>query len=253
MHIYVYKITNLINDKEYIGVHATDNLDDGYLGSGRAIVAAIHKHGKQAFTKEILRYFDSIEEAYRNERELVTEEYVKSDSTYNMTAGGKIPPSRAGSTVKPSTIEKLKAWQATDEAKVIARSSGMNGWQRKGHWTADEISRRTATRKANDSYSRDMSACHTTDAIARRTETRRIKGVKYNTLNCNSAESRFKREKTKVLKKITGIVEHYGMEFDLDLLKQARRERVSYLSDKTLARYITDDDISRLTYPHETT
>jgi hypothetical protein len=37
----VYKITNLLNNKYYIGVHSTDDLNDGYLGSGRQIKEAI--------------------------------------------------------------------------------------------------------------------------------------------------------------------------------------------------------------------
>lgn len=108
MYIYVYKTTNIINGKEYIGVHTTNNIDDAYFGSGKNIKAAIRKYGKQCFIKEILRHFTSIEEAYHYERQLVTEEYVKSDSTYNMTLGGKIPPSRKGIPHSPETIKKLR-------------------------------------------------------------------------------------------------------------------------------------------------
>ena len=35
--IFIYKTTDLINDKIYIGVHGTNKLNDGYIGSGNSL------------------------------------------------------------------------------------------------------------------------------------------------------------------------------------------------------------------------
>jgi hypothetical protein len=88
MYYYLYKITNLLNNKFYIGIHSTENLEDGYFGSGRALKQAISKHGKHNFKKEILEYFNSYEEVSAREKEIVNEEFVKSQKTYNLNIGG---------------------------------------------------------------------------------------------------------------------------------------------------------------------
>ena len=55
----VYKITNTINNRYYIGVHKTTNPNDSYYGSGLVIKEAIKKYGKENFIKEILFTFEN--------------------------------------------------------------------------------------------------------------------------------------------------------------------------------------------------
>ena len=43
MFHYVYEITNNINGRKYIGKHSTNDMNDGYMGSGIAIKQAIKK------------------------------------------------------------------------------------------------------------------------------------------------------------------------------------------------------------------
>jgi group I intron endonuclease len=84
----IYKTTNLINNKIYIGSHRTSNIKDNYLGSGTLLKQAIKKYGKENFIKEILYIFDNADEMVQMERDLVNEEFVNQRNTYNMEIGG---------------------------------------------------------------------------------------------------------------------------------------------------------------------
>lgn len=87
-HFYLYRITNKVNGKIYVGVHKTRNLDDGYMGSGKVIQAAIAKHGLENFQKEILETFENAAQMFEREKEVVTEEFLARDDTYNLRRGG---------------------------------------------------------------------------------------------------------------------------------------------------------------------
>jgi hypothetical protein len=85
---YVYKITNRLNGMEYIGVHSTDNLNDGYFGSGKYLQQAIKEIGRDSFLKEIITIFDTREEAFQLEEQIVNKEYLKTGENYNLCCGG---------------------------------------------------------------------------------------------------------------------------------------------------------------------
>lgn len=85
---YFYKITNLINGHFYYGVHNTDDLDDGYMGSGSRLGIAYKKYGVENFKKEILVLFDTSEEAFEYESEIVNEQLISDPKCYNIVSGG---------------------------------------------------------------------------------------------------------------------------------------------------------------------
>lgn len=112
----VYKTTNKENGKFYIGVHKTKNPNDYYLGSGVGIKRAIEKYGRESFHKEVLFIFESEEEAYQKEKEIVTEEFVKNKGNYNGTLGGvggfsHIPPRFGDDSPmrNPEIVERARA------------------------------------------------------------------------------------------------------------------------------------------------
>lgn len=85
---YIYLTTNKINGKQYIGQHKGEP-DDSYLGSGLGIMRAIKKYGKENFSKTVLCYCDTREEADQQERYYIElYDAVNSSKFYNAMEGG---------------------------------------------------------------------------------------------------------------------------------------------------------------------
>ena len=105
----IYKITNLVNDKIYIGAHATTNVEDDYLGSGVRISQAIEKYGRDSFKKDIIAIFDTPEEMWNAEFEIVNDEFLKKENVYNIHRGG------------------VGGWQIYNENSEIQRSRCRRG------------------------------------------------------------------------------------------------------------------------------
>ena len=84
----IYKITNIKNDKIYIGAHKTNDLNDGYMGSGKNIKRAIKQYGLDNFKKEYIFIFDNEREMFNMESKLVNEDFIKNKNNYNIVLGG---------------------------------------------------------------------------------------------------------------------------------------------------------------------
>ena len=103
----IYKVTNKLNGKIYIGKHQTKDPNDEYYGSGKFITAAIKKHSKENFTKEVLFVFETEYEMNAKEKELITEEFVSRKDTYNAGVGGEGGPHFKGKTHSPESRKKM--------------------------------------------------------------------------------------------------------------------------------------------------
>ena len=84
---HIYKITNLINNRFYYGVHCGSDTEN-YWGSGKLIGLAIEKYGLENFKKEILLIFDTMEEALEYEAIIVNEKMLNNPLCYNLRKGG---------------------------------------------------------------------------------------------------------------------------------------------------------------------
>lgn len=88
MYYIIYETKNIINEKIYVGFHTTNNLDDGYIGSGKILFKAIEKYGKKNFKRAILFFFNDFDEMTDKEAEIVNEEFIARKDTYNIKIGG---------------------------------------------------------------------------------------------------------------------------------------------------------------------
>lgn len=86
----IYRITNKINGKTYIGQHIVESIlkEDDYMGSGLLIKKAINKYGIENFEKTYITIAISQLEANVLEQFYIDEERAKGKAEYNIANGG---------------------------------------------------------------------------------------------------------------------------------------------------------------------
>lgn len=145
---YVYKITNTVNNKQYIGVRKHANpQSDTYMGSGKVLKDAFIKYGIDKFEKSIIFTQLTAEYAYGVESFIVDQNYVLNRNTYNIKIGGRggngkachigATPWNKGKTgvqshsqkTKKSISETLKKKYARGELKKVGHTPWNKGKQ----------------------------------------------------------------------------------------------------------------------------
>lgn len=85
---YLYKTTCLVTGRYYIGMHSTNDLEDGYMGSGRRLRASIRKHGEENHKREILEFFETRELLIEAEKTAITDDMIGDPDCMNLMGGG---------------------------------------------------------------------------------------------------------------------------------------------------------------------
>lgn len=155
---YVYRISRPeIDDRFYIGVHSTNNIDDGYLGSGNLIVSSVQKYGKSKHQKEILKVCSTRNEALDFEKDIVTKKLINDSNCMNLSVGG-------GNIFMPNgtTTGKIWVWNQVNGKEMFIEESwyeqiAKSGWikgrnpkynNRGGAWFFDKDGKASRTKGA---------------------------------------------------------------------------------------------------------
>ena len=137
-----------IDNKFYIGMHSTDNLDDGYLGSGKKLWYSIRKNGLENHEKKILEFLPNRILLAEREKEIVNEQFLENPMCMNLQLGG------GGGFHSEEHFKKFQA------AGVEAANQKLNELRKDPNWA--------------ESYSKSMSA-----ALKKSYSDGRIKGFSW--------------------------------------------------------------------------
>ena len=129
MFYYLYEIKNIVNNKIYVGIHKTKNINDGYMGSGKIIKNAIEKYGIENFVKTIIEYFSTPEEMFAREKEVVNESFLRDHNTYNLRRGG----TGGFDYINKNKIVKFKGKKHSESSKLKMGHLGNKHWLGKKH------------------------------------------------------------------------------------------------------------------------
>ena len=114
---FIYKTTNLLSGKYYIGMHSTDNLDDSYLGSGKRLRYSINKHGFENHVREILEFVDSRERLKKREKEIVSLDEIAKEECMNLIVGGE------GGRGFTSEEQRLNAKKSNEKQRILRETN----------------------------------------------------------------------------------------------------------------------------------
>ena len=164
----LYKTSNILNGRFYIGIHSTKNPNDGYLGSGKRLKYEINKYGRESFRVEVMEILPTRKALEEREAQIVTPQLLSDPLCLNLKNGGEGGWDHLN---KNSDVQRNRAIRGNEKQKLLrenpewlarnkqARSKAMSKRHKDGtahvpNWTgrthSEEAKRKMSeTRKRN--------------------------------------------------------------------------------------------------------
>jgi hypothetical protein len=145
---YIYKTTNIINGQYYIGMHSTNNLEDGYIGSGKRLWYSIKKYGRENFKCEIVEMLPNRDLLKQKESEIVCDKLLEDKMCLNLKNGGEGGFS--------SEEHRKKFLEAAKKTNLISLQNGHKTqsflWKNDKKWIEEQRKIRSLCAKGNKSF-----------------------------------------------------------------------------------------------------
>lgn len=155
---YIYLVTNNIDNKKYIGKRESSEFDKYYWGSGKYLQNAIHKYGKENFSREILAWAETKEELCSLEEEYILKyDAIDSPKYYNLTKGGI-----GGGSIGEDNGAYGKHWYTNGEEQILCFEQDCpEGWH-PGYSESrkKQIQQINLGRKFSDEHRKQLSEAH---------------------------------------------------------------------------------------------
>lgn len=167
---FIYKTTNVMNGKFYIGMHSTNNMNDGYIGSGKRLRYSIKKYGKDNHTVEIIEIIESRDKLKDREREIVNALLLENPLCLNLVTGGeggryglscsdemkkKLSDSNKGKHSSPSTEARAKMSLSTKGVNLSKEHKMKIGDAHRGKIVSEETKKKLSAAGKGKSLSNE--------------------------------------------------------------------------------------------------